>query len=85
MVKASSCGNSSGHRFGSRFGQKSFFALFSYENEHSALQEEKMSYNFFSGNSDKEVKFSQPIDNRQFLSEIYSTNVCLSIFIISEE
>ena len=32
--------------------------------------QEKMSYNFFSGNSDKEVKFSQPIDNRQFLSEI---------------
>ena len=37
MVKASSCGNSSGHRFGSRFSQKSFFALFSYENEHSGM------------------------------------------------
>ena len=37
MVKASSCGNSSCPRFGSRFSQKSFFALFSYENEHSAL------------------------------------------------
>ena len=37
MVKASSCGNSSGHRFGSWFSPKSFFALISYENEHSAL------------------------------------------------
>ena len=37
MVKASSCGNSSGHRFGSWFSPKSFFALISYENEHSAF------------------------------------------------